>query len=218
MVDALQERRRTITLTNPSQLGTYVKGAKKRPLVFRPFDYRGNTDKGITRNKVKQADIQHLPTKWPHHNSTQSLKGFITKLKVRSPEEGRHGISWGELCILFGLRTEATVPDDLGQATAQNNRILPKPFPFKRIVRNVAVATRRIIDATPGGRPHKPIWAARAAPGHRFKPLGSLSSLATIGFTVDLNRQEADHIMLMTLVLHDHETYNGINTLRAGNF
>ena len=47
------------------------------------------------------------------------------------------------------------------------------------------MATRRIIDATPGGRPHKHIWAARAAMGHRFKPLGSLSSVATVGFMIE---------------------------------
>ena len=63
VVDALQERRRTMALINLAQVGTYVKGVKQRPMVLRPLDSNGNTDKDITLNQVKQADVQHLSTK-----------------------------------------------------------------------------------------------------------------------------------------------------------
>ena len=187
-------------------------------MALTPLDCLGSTDKDITFNTTKEANIQHISAKWHHHNVIQSVTESITKLKVRIPEQGRHGISSLELCLLFAYRTEATILDDLGQAVAQNKRILQKPAPFSRIVQNFAVATRRIIDATPGGRSHKPIWAARAPTGHMLTPLGSLSSVASLGFTVDINRQEEDHIILTPVKLHDHKTPKGINKLGSGNF
>ena len=175
VIDAIQERRRTMTLFNPAQTRTYAKGAKKRPMVLRPLGDQGAADKDITFNTIHEAGTQGLTTKWPHHNFIHNLKEFITELEVRIPGEGRHGISWLELCILFEHRQEETVPDDLAKATGQNQRILPTLAQLRKIVNNFSVATRRIIDAAPGGRPHKSIWAARAAAGHRFKSLGSLA-------------------------------------------
>ena len=108
------------------------------------------------------------------------------------------------------------MPTDLGQ-TQHTEQTYKRHVPFSRLVQNFSVATRRILEATPGGWPEKAKWFAIAATGHRMRSLGSLSSTASVGFAAHATRKEYDKIQLALLRLHDIKSGNLVNRLYAGN-
>ena len=104
-------------------------------------------------NKVAEADTKHIQKQWPHHEFITALQAYNANIGIRIPEEGDHGISWLELCILYEHRTRIYSPEDLGKPPSALKRLLPKTAQYKRIVQNFSVARRRIRETTPGGDP-----------------------------------------------------------------
>ena len=78
------------------------------------------------------------------------------------------------------------------------------------------MATRRSLEATPGGWPEKAKWSAIATTGHRMKCVGSLSSTSSVGFASHATREEYGTIQFALLLPHDIKGCNFITRLYAG--
>ena len=200
----------------PTATATYVKGVKKRPMLLKHIPYPAHESAKLTILKVARTDVAHNIGKWPNQDFIRQLQEFLIKLAIAQAKPSDHGISWVELTILFEMRQGMSVHTDRGQ-TQHIDQTYKRHAPVPKLVPNFSVATRRILEARPGGWPENAKRYAIAATGHRMRSLGSLSSTASVGFAAHATREEYYNNQRALVMLHGIKGGNLVSRLYAGN-
>ena len=200
----------------PAQFAMHVQGVRGKPFHLNKLDLPDMQDTENKLSVINAPNLEALFIKWPHRQFLRRVAGFYAEPMTAPPEDGQHGISWIELCILFKIGTKTFVPNDLGTVTVEETPLDKQP-PFKTIIRNFPVASGRVVDDTTLGPQTKAMWTARAVTGARLKCMGSLSSAATVGFTAGITENEYDKIHEAILSLHDIRTGLAVGKIKASN-
>ena len=100
--------------------------------------------------------------------------------------------------LLYEMRCTTPVPNDLGQP-AKPMAPHDKPVSFNKIVQHYTAVCRKS-SYVPRGWPEKSRWIATTVGGTRRRTIESLSSTATVGFTVHLKLEEQQiHEIILAL-------------------
>ena len=203
VIEAMQVGKATYANLLSPEVAPNIKGHRRRQMLPKHIAYPHyfNANKGKAEES-RRSDCSNIARKWPHFTFLNEAKNFIANLAVTKPVHHEHGISWLELAVLFEYRTSILIPNDLGNQDKQGY-LFPKPVAFKRVVQIATIASKRILDAMVVPRAVKPLWLTNAALGQRFRNLGSLSSTATVGFTVGITQDEQHFLQVNVLRLHD---------------